>query len=89
VESLSPDARAESRGATGLFARPDAEDQLISAAVVDDALQSAIRAVIVAAMAWAERDYGDVGELEADAALAEAVRDVRRLASERGISLAA
>jgi len=55
--------------------------------IAEDGLQVAMRAVVVAAMAWAERDYGDVGELEADAALVEAVRDFRRAAEERGLSL--
>jgi hypothetical protein len=86
VESSYAHESTESRAATGAFVRREPDAHLIGPAV-DDALQSAFRAVVLAALAWAEHDYGDVGELEADAGLAEAVRDLRRLTTERGISL--
>jgi hypothetical protein len=86
VES-SYSSLAERRGAPGLVAHAEDADRVAGEVVAGDALQSAIRAVVVAALVWAERDYGDAGELEADAGLAEAVRDLRRLASERGLSL--
>lgn len=87
MESSYAHESTESRAATGAFVRREPDALLIGPAVGDDALQSAFRAVVLAALAWAEHDYGDVGELEADAGLAEAVRDLRRLTTERGISL--
>ena len=43
-------------------------------------IRLAIHTLIEAALAWAEQDYGDVGELEADAALNDAVREFKRMA---------
>lgn len=40
--------------------------------------------VVEAALAWADRDYGDLGELEADAALNDAVREFKRIARLTG-----
>jgi hypothetical protein len=43
-------------------------------------LQLVTRLVVEAALAWADRDYGDLEELEAGAALNDAVRQFRRTA---------
>jgi hypothetical protein len=45
-----------------------------------DDIRSATRHLVEAALAWADRDYGDPGELEADAALNDAVRHFKRVA---------
>jgi hypothetical protein len=49
-----------------------------------DELRDAVRQVLEAALKWEERDYGDHGELEADAALSDAVRVLRRVAERAG-----
>lgn len=49
-------------------------------ATTHDDIRSATRLLVEAALAWADRDYGDPGELEADAALNDAVRQFKRVA---------
>jgi len=49
-----------------------------------DELRDAARRVLEAALKWEEQDYGDQGELGADAALSDAVRMLRREAARAG-----
>lgn len=51
-----------------------------SLAIPEDEIRLATEILVQAAMTWADRDYGDTGELEADAALNDAVREFRRVA---------
>ncbi len=44
----------------------------------DDQLKDAVHEVVEAAVQWAAADYGDVDQLRADAALADAVRRYER-----------
>ncbi len=46
-----------------------------------DELRLATRILVEAALAWADRDYGELGELDADAALNDAVRHFRSMSS--------
>jgi hypothetical protein len=49
-----------------------------------DELRDAARRVLEAALKWEEQDYGDQGKLEADAALSDAIRTLRREAARAG-----
>ena len=52
-----------------------------------DDLRHAAKEVIDAAVAWAEQDFGDPGDLDAAAALADAVIAFRRAADRAGLAL--
>jgi hypothetical protein len=45
----------------------------------------ATQALIAAALHWSERDYGEDGELEAEAALSDAVRHFKLVAAPHSI----
>lgn len=52
-----------------------------------DDLRNAAQKVVDAALNWAEQDFGDPGDLEAAAALADAVLSFRRAADRAGVGL--
>jgi hypothetical protein len=53
------------------------------------AFEAAMTNLLNAAYAWADRDYGESGEIEADAALNDAVRELRRVAGHDSAALLA
>lgn len=46
----------------------------------------ATQILVEAALAWADRDYGEVGELEADAALADAIREFKDATADEAVA---
>jgi hypothetical protein len=54
-------------------------------ALVTYQLREATRILVDAALAWGDRDYGEAGELEADAALNDAIREFKRVLAEQAV----
>jgi hypothetical protein len=49
-------------------------------------VRRAAQDVIVAALDWADREYGEPGEVEAEAALVDAVRSLERAVERAGLT---
>jgi hypothetical protein len=48
-------------------------------------LDEATRVLVDAALAWGDQDYGEAGELAADAALNDAIREFKRVLAELAV----
>jgi hypothetical protein len=46
----------------------------------------ATQILVEAALAWGDRDYGEVGELEADAALSDAIREFKEATVDEAVA---
>jgi hypothetical protein len=46
----------------------------------------ATQILVEAALAWGDRDYGEVGELEADAALSDAIREFKEATANEAVA---
>jgi hypothetical protein len=49
-------------------------------------LGHATQVLVDAALAWGDRDYGEVGELEADAALNDAIRQFKQAVADQALA---